>query len=81
MTVGCGAWQSHQPLQWFFPKNARLKTILGIFSTGTYAGIGTMSVSSMKMLWKEQKKNFVDIMLKKLMIRILDTHENQINAI
>ena len=35
---------------------ALLKAILGIFSTGTYAEIGTKSVSSMKMLWKEHTK-------------------------
>ena len=28
----------------------------GNFSTGTYAGIGTQFVSSLKMLWKVQKK-------------------------
>ena len=45
------------PLQWFFPKNALYTAILRIFCTGTYTGIGTKSVSSMKMFWKVQKKN------------------------
>ena len=40
----------HEPLQWFFPKNAPFTAILGIFSTDTYAGIGKQFVSSLKML-------------------------------
>ena len=56
--VNLWTWPKIKPLQWFFPKNARYTAILGIFSTGTYAGIGTKFVSSMKMLWKVQKKTF-----------------------
>ena len=42
--------QSNTLCSGFFPKNALFTAILGIFSTGTYAGIGTQSVSSLKML-------------------------------
>ena len=43
------------PLQWFFLKMTYSTVILGILSTGTYAGIVTKFVSSLKMLWKEHK--------------------------
>ena len=39
-----------------FLKNALFKAILGIFSSGTYAGLGKQFVSSLKILLKKKKK-------------------------
>ena len=48
-----------------FSQKRPIQAILGIFSTGTYAGIGTMFVSSLKMLYKvhrkKKKKLFVEM--------------------
>ena len=38
------------PLQWFSPKNALFTAVSGIFSTGTYAGIGTQIQAKCKAL-------------------------------